>query len=56
MVKNSPASEGDVGSIPGSVKSPGGENGNPLATLASTIPWTEKTGGLQSMGSQKRWT
>ena len=30
MVKNSPASEGDVGSIPGSVKSPGGENGNPL--------------------------
>ena len=30
MVKNPPASEGDVGSIPGSVKSPGGENGNPL--------------------------
>ena len=30
MVKNSPASEEGVGSIPGSVKSPGGGNGNPL--------------------------
>ena len=24
--------------------------------LAWEIPWTEKPGGLQSMGSQKRWT
>ena len=30
MVKNSPANEGDVGSIPRSVKSPGGGNDNPL--------------------------
>ena len=32
MVKNLPASEGDVdaGSIPGSGRSPGGGNGNPL--------------------------
>ena len=33
MVKNRPANAGDtgdVGSIPGSVRSPGGGNGNPL--------------------------
>ena len=30
MVKNLPASAGDVGSIPGSRRSPGGGNGNPL--------------------------
>ena len=30
MVKNSPANEEDAGSIPGSVKFPGGGNDNPL--------------------------
>ena len=30
MVKNPPANAGDEGSIPGSGKSPGGGNGNPL--------------------------
>ena len=30
VVKNSSASTGDVGSIPGSGRSPGGGNGNPL--------------------------
>ena len=30
MVKNPPAKEGDVGSIPGSGRSPGDGNGNPL--------------------------
>ena len=30
MVKNPPASPGDVGSPPGSGRSPGGGNGNPL--------------------------
>ena len=30
MVKNPPASVGDMGSIPGTVKSPGERNGNPL--------------------------
>jgi len=30
VVKNLPANAGDVGSIPGSGKSPGGGNGNPL--------------------------
>ena len=30
MVKNPPANAGDLGSIPGSERSPGGRNGNPL--------------------------
>ena len=30
MVKNPPANAGDVGSIPGSGRSPGGGHGNPL--------------------------
>jgi len=56
VVKNSPASAGDardLGSIPGSGRSPGGGNGNPLQYLAWEIPRTEEPGGLQSMGSQR---
>ena len=56
MVKNPPANAGDtrdVGLIPGS--------GNPLedgtathtSILAWRITWTEKHGGLQSIGSQR---
>ena len=30
VVKNPPANAGDLGLIPGSGRSPGGENGNPL--------------------------
>ena len=30
VVKNPPANEGDVGSVPGSGRSPGEGNGNPL--------------------------
>ena len=30
IVKNPPANAGDLGSIPGSERSPGGGNGNPL--------------------------
>ena len=56
MVKNSPASAGDVkkaGSIPGS--------GRPLeegilthsSILAWRIPWTGEPDGLQSIGSQR---
>ena len=47
MVKNSPASAGDagdVGSLSGSGRSPGGGNSN---------PWTEAPGWLQSIGSQE---
>ena len=37
---------GDTGSIPGFGRGPGEGNGNPFQ-------WTEETGRLQSMGSQK---
>ena len=35
----------DMGSIPGSGRSPGGEHGNPLQYLAWKIPRTEEPGG-----------
>ena len=44
---------GDRGSIPGSGRSPGEGNGNPLSILAWRIPWVEDPGGLQSTGSQR---
>ena len=53
VVKNLPAKAADEGSIPGSGRSPGGGNGNPLQYLAWKTPWTEEPGGLQSMGSQR---
>ena len=53
MVKNLPANAGGVGSIPGLGRSLGKENGNPLEYSCLENPWTEKPGGLQSMGSQK---
>ena len=53
----------NLGSIPGSGRSPGEGNGNPLqyscvenpmdSILAWRIPWTEEPGGLQYMGSQR---
>ena len=45
---------GDLGSIPGSGRSPRQGNGNPLHTIAWKIPWTEEPGRLQSMGSQSQ--
>ena len=51
MIKNMPANAGDIrdlGSIPGSGKSPGRGHSN-----AWRIPWTEEPGGLQSMGLQR---
>ena len=56
VVKNPSASAGDIsdaGSIPGSGRSSGGGNGNPLQYFAREIPWTEEPGGLESMGSQR---
>ena len=44
---------GDLGTIPGSGRSPGEGHGNPLIILAWRIPWTEEPGGIQSMGSQR---
>ena len=51
VVNNLPANARDLGSIPGSERSPGGGNSNPLQY--SLIPRTEEPGRLQSMGSQR---
>ena len=53
MVKNLPASEGDVGLIPGSGRSPEEEMATHSSILAWGIPWTEEPGGLWSMRSQR---
>ena len=57
MVKNPPASAGDIkdaGSIPGSERALGkGEMATHSSTLAWRIPWTEEPGGLWSIGSQR---
>ena len=44
---------GDMGLIPGSGRSPGRGNGNPLLYSCLRIPWREEPGRLQSMGSQR---
>ena len=44
--KESAHSAGDLGSIPGSGRSPGEGNGNHSSILAWEIPWTEEPGGL----------
>ena len=49
-VKASAWNAGDLGSIPGSGRSPG--EGTHSSTLAWRIPWREEPGRLQSMGSQ----
>ena len=51
--KESACQAGDLGSVPGSGRSPGGGNGGPSSILAWEIPWTEEPGGLESMGSQR---
>ena len=56
MVKNPTANAGDTrdgGLVPGLGRSPGGGHNNPLHFLAWRIPWTEKPGGLQSIGLQR---
>ena len=51
VVKNLPFNAGDAGSIPGSERSPGEGNDNPLHYSCLGIPWTKEPGGLLSMGS-----
>ena len=56
VVKNLPVNAGDirdVGSIPGWGRSPGGGHSNHSSTHAWRIPWTEESGGLWSIGSQR---
>ena len=43
----------DPGSIPGSGRSPGEGNGNPLQYSCPENPWKEEPGRLQSIGSQR---
>ena len=56
MVKKPPASAGDkrnAGLIPGSEDPLKGEMATRSSILAWRIPWTEETGGLQSMGGKE---
>ena len=52
MVKDLLANAGDMGSIPGSRRSTGGGNDNPVQYFRWKIPWAEEPGGLHSMESQ----
>ena len=53
----SPASVGYLGLIPGSGRSPGVGNGNPLQySCLKKIPWTEEPVRLQAIGLQMSWT
>ena len=56
MIKNQPAIAGYTGSIPGSGRSPGVGNGNPLQFSCLGNPMDREPGRLQSIGSQKTWT
>ena len=52
--KESTCNVGDLDLNPGLGRSPGEGNGNPLQySCLKKIPWTEKPGGLQSVGLQR---
>ena len=56
MVKNPPVNAEelrDMGSVLESGRSPGGGHDNPTSVFLPRVPWTEKPGGLQSIGSQR---
>ena len=52
VVRSQPAKARDVGSVPGSGRSPGGGHDNPLQYSCLENPWTEEPGGLQSVWLQ----
>ena len=55
MVKNLSINVEDLGSIPGSGRSPGEGNGNALQySYLKKFPWTEEPGRLQSMRSKSQ--
>ena len=54
--KETTCNEGDLGSLPGSGRSPGAGLGNPLRILAWKTPWTDKPVRLQSMRLWQSWT
>ena len=53
-VKNPPDNAGDVGSIPGSERSPEKEVATHTSILAWKSQWTEEAGGLQTVRSKRR--
>ena len=56
VIENLLANAGDAGGtglIPGSGRSPEERLATHSSILAWRIPWTEKSGGLQSVGSQR---
>ena len=54
VVKDLSTNVEELGSIPGSGRSPEEGNGNPLQdSYLKKFPWTEEPGRLQSMGSQR---
>ena len=54
--KESACNAGELGSIPGSGRSPGRGHATHSSILAWRIPWTEEPGGLQSLGSESDTT
>ena len=50
---SSACNAGDLGLIPGSGRSPGEGNSNPLQYSCLENSWTEKPGRLQPTGSQR---
>ena len=56
VVKNPPASAGAVGSIPGSGRSPGEENGNPLQYSCLGNPMDRGASPAAVNGVAKSWT
>ena len=50
MVKNPPANAGDEDLVPGSRRSPGEGNGNPLQYSCPENSWTEEPGELEFIG------
>ena len=58
-VKNLPVMQeraGDMGSIPGLGRSPGGGMATYSSILAWRMPWTEEPGRLQSIGHKESST
>ena len=56
VVKNLPANAGDVGSIPGLGRSPGGGNGNPLQYFCLGNPMDRGAWQAIVHGVTKSWT
>ena len=54
--EKSACNSGDLGSIPGSGRSPGEGNSNPLQYSCLEIPWMEQLVGYIVHGVAKSWT